>query len=70
MATRMENKREKRARVKIIIVRLLILYVVATAFAYGYFMSKENDRLKEKIFNYDSESKVYYLKEEIKRGEY
>lgn len=60
---------EKRKTIHSYIMLLLIFATVYSA-TYGYMVSKENTRIKNKIENYDSDLKVFYLKQDIERGNY
>ena len=68
--TRMEKK-ELNNKIKMMrFINLLLIFAAIASVAYACVVDDENDRIKEKISNYNSDSKVYYLKQEIERGEY
>lgn len=62
-----ESKRKETIYLSIIVI---LIFTSTFGIAYGFFVSKENDRIKEKIKNYDSDLKVYYLKKDIEKGDY
>ena len=63
--TRMEQRNIKKRNIKILIGIVAIIYISMSSLSYAYFVARENEKIKEKIMNYDSDVKVYYLKKEI-----
>lgn len=61
-----KEKREKR----LLIMNLILTFITVASVTFGLIISRENNEIKEKIKNYDSDAKVYYLKQEIERGNY
>lgn len=62
-----ESKRKETIYFSIIVI---LIFTSTFSAAYAFFVSKENDKIKEKIRNYNSDSKVYYLKKDIEKGDY
>lgn len=60
---------EKQKTIYTIIV-VSLLFATVYSVTYGYMISKENERIKEKINSYNSDVKIYYLKKDIERGNY
>lgn len=62
-----ESKRKEMIYSSII---TLLIFISIFSVTYGYFISRENVRIREKIENYNPDLKVFYLKQDIERGNY
>ncbi len=62
---RMDKHENKRERMKSSTIILALLFTTVCSFSYGFFMSRENDRMVNLIKNYDKSAKVYYLQRDL-----
>lgn len=62
---RMDKHENKRERMKSGTIILALLFTTVCSFSYGFFMSRENDRMVNLIKNYDKSAKVYYLQTDL-----
>lgn len=63
-------REEKKQKTIHLIIFISLVFVAAFSATYGYLVTKENERIKEKINSYNSDVKIYYLKRDIERGNY
>ena len=63
-------KKEKGERAVLIGSNLVMIFVATASLTYGCVMLHENDRIKEKIKNFNPDVKVFYLKQDIEKGDY
>ena len=63
-------KRENRKKIVLIGANLVMIFVTTVSLTYGCVMSNENDRIKKKIKNFNPDVKVFYLKQDIEKGDY
>ena len=63
-------KRENRKKIVLIGANLVMIFVTTASLTYGCVMSNKNDRIKEKIKNFNPDVKVFYLKQDIEKGDY
>lgn len=63
------KQKEKRER-RLLIINLILTFITVASVAFSLIISRENNEIKEKIKNYDSDAKVYYLKQDIGKGNY
>lgn len=68
--TRMEKRELNNKETIRNVVNLLLIFAAIASITYACVVENENDRLKDKISNYRSDLKVFYLKQEIEKGEY
>lgn len=62
---RMDKHENKRRRTQSNTIILALLFTTVCSFSYGFFMSRENDRIVDLIKNYDKSAKVYYLQRDL-----
>lgn len=62
---RMDKHENKRRRIQSNTIILSLLFTTVCSFSYGFFMSRENDRIVDLIKKYDKSAKVYYLQRDL-----
>ena len=66
-----ELSKEFKKREKILLtVNLLLIFATIASATFAYVVNDENNRIKEKIYEYNPDSKIYYLKQDIEGGKY
>lgn len=63
-------KEIKKQKTIYIIIVASLLFTTVYSLTYSCIIVKENERIKEKINSYDSDTKIYYLKKDIREGNY
>lgn len=63
-------KEEKRQKTIFMTILISLIFTTAYSATYAYVIAKENERIKDKINSYNSDIKIYYLKQDIERGNY
>lgn len=63
-------KEIKKQKTIYIIIVASLLFTTVYSITYSCIIVKENERIKEKINSYDSDTKIYYLKKDIREGNY
>lgn len=70
--TRIEERKLKKEAKRNKIIKYCTVYgtlfVVVSVAAFGYFVNKENDKIKKFILNYDKTKTVYSLQKDFKGG--
>lgn len=62
-----ENKRKENI---VLTTGLAMIFITIASVSYGLIISRENSRIIEKINSYSSDTKIYYLKQDIEKGNY
>lgn len=66
-----ELSKEFKKREKILLtVNLLLIFATISSATFAYVVNDENNRIKKKIYEYNPDSKIYYLKQDIEGGKY
>lgn len=62
-----ENKRKENI---VLTTGLAMIFITIASVSYGLIISRENSKIIEKINSYSSDTKIYYLKQDIEKGNY
>lgn len=65
-----KTKENKRKENTLLTTSLVMLFITIASVSYGLIVSRENSKIIEKINSYNSDAKIYYLKQDIEKGNY